>query len=118
VRTGQIFRQYLELRDARQARWIDPATGMASTRHTEPISCLLCQSDTYRVLFVKWGFQWIRCPCCGMVYVNPRLSQEARRMAYCGSDAEFYYTHCANLLIALTRRAGLGSYVTPYSQRD
>ncbi len=95
MRTGQIFRQYIELRDARHVRWIDCATGVASARYTEPISCPLCQSDTYRVWFVKRGFRWVRCRRCGMVYVNPRLSDEARLMSYCGDDAQFYYTHCA-----------------------
>ena len=52
MRTGQIFRQYIELRDARHVRWIDCATGVASARYTEPISCPLCQSDTYRVWFI------------------------------------------------------------------
>ncbi len=118
MRTGQAFRQYLELRDERHARWLDPATGLAVARWTEHAFCPPFQSDAYRAWLVKRGFRWVRRRRCRMVYVNPRLSQEARGMAYCGSDAEFYYTHCANLLIALTRRAGLGSYVTPYAQRD
>ena len=118
MRTGQIFRQHLEIHYTRQTAWLDPATVTASARYTESTSCPLCQSDAYRVWFTKRGFRWVRCRRCRMVYVNPRLSQEARGMAYCGSDGEFYYTHCANLLIALTRRAGLVSYVTPYAQRD
>ncbi len=118
MRTGEIFRQHLEIRYARQTAWLDPATVMAPARYTESTSCPLYQSDAYRVWFTKRGFRWVQCRRCGMVYVNQRLSQEARLMAYCGSDAEFYYAHCANLLIGLTRRAGLGSYVTPYSQRD
>ena len=96
MRTGQVFRHYLELRDARHAAWLDPATGMASARFTQPASCPLCRGETPRAWFVKRGFRWVQCGRCGTVYVSPRLSPEARLMAYCGSDAEFYYTHCAS----------------------
>lgn len=94
MRTGRAFREYLALREARYQAWLDPATGVASARVSGPASCPLCGSDAPRAWFVKRGFRWVRCGRCRTVYVSPGLTPEARRTAYCGPDAEFYYRHC------------------------
>ena len=38
------------------------------------IDCDLCRGRSYDLLFDKEGFHHVRCRDCGMVFVNPRLS--------------------------------------------
>ena len=40
------------------------------TRH---VFCNLCRNDSASQLWVKDGFQYVRCENCGLVYVNPQL---------------------------------------------
>ncbi len=40
----------------------------------ETISCDMCESLVHELLFVKEGFRHVRCKSCGLVFVNPRLS--------------------------------------------
>ena len=43
----------------------------------EKVNCNLCGSDDYNVKYIKDGYNIVQCNVCGMVYVNPRLSQQA-----------------------------------------
>ena len=40
----------------------------------ETIPCDMCESLEHVLLFVKEGFRHVRCKSCGLVFVNPRLS--------------------------------------------
>lgn len=89
------FARYLALRDQRYASWLDPATGMAADRYTSATDCPICEGGEWNQIFVKRGFRWCSCRRCGATFVNPRPSREARRLAYGGEDANFYYRQLA-----------------------
>ncbi len=48
----------------------------------ERVACPLCRSDDEAALFVKDGFTIVRCRCCRLVYVNPRLAADAQSNLY------------------------------------
>lgn len=43
--------------------------------HKILIACDLCGSEDHTLLFVKEGFLHVRCRSCGLVFVNPRLTE-------------------------------------------
>jgi SAM-dependent methyltransferase len=92
---AEDFARYVEMREKRYARWIDPASGMAVPPYVEPADCPVCGADACRARFVKRGFQWCSCGRCRAIYVNPALTREAQRLAYRGEDANFYYRNLA-----------------------
>ncbi len=51
----------------------------------ENIVCNNCHGDAYQLLFVKNGFNIVRCNDCGLVYTNPRVRKEHAQNIY-GSD--------------------------------
>ncbi|MDR4503500.1 MAG: class I SAM-dependent methyltransferase [Candidatus Scalindua sp.] len=57
------------------------------------IDCNLCNSNETTLLFVKDGFNHVKCNSCGLIYVNPRLedSQETLDSFYTsGADADSF----------------------------
>lgn len=59
----------------------DPATGMIKDEFLARRDCI-CGSNDGREVFIKQGFKFIICGCCGFLYVNPILKEEVA--------AEFY----------------------------
>ena len=53
----------------------------------EYVVCNLCQSDQSRTVFRENGFDIVRCESCGLVYVNPRLTEEELGLLYRNYDA-------------------------------
>ncbi len=43
----------------------------------EKINCNFCNSDNYKIVYVKEGYNIVQCNVCELVYVNPRLTIEA-----------------------------------------
>ncbi|MEW5768061.1 MAG: methyltransferase domain-containing protein [bacterium] len=52
------------------------------------VSCNICGSNDSRLLVVKNSFRVVKCQECGLVYVNPRLTEEALGSIY----SEDYHT--------------------------
>lgn len=50
------------------------------------VVCNLCQKDSYHLLFKKEGFNIVKCNHCGLVYVNPRPSDEDIKRIYQRAD--------------------------------
>ena len=48
----------------------------------ETVTCNFCSSEDYTVVYIKEGFNIVKCNKCGLVYVNPRLSQTAINKLY------------------------------------
>lgn len=48
----------------------------------EHISCAVCDSQNYKPIFQKQSFRLVRCENCGLVYVNPRLSDKDLNQTY------------------------------------
>lgn len=66
---------------------IDPATGRVKGELVEHVNCPVCDADSYDPLFVKQGFDFVRCRNCRLVYVTPRLLESAT-LAYYGDAAD------------------------------
>lgn len=43
----------------------------------ENVACNFCGNDNYKIVYKKDGFNIVKCNNCGLVYVNPRLTQNA-----------------------------------------
>lgn len=65
---------------------IDPATGKVKSELLEHVNCPICDANSYDTLFVKQGFDFVRCKNCNLVYVTPRLLESAT-LAYYGDAA-------------------------------
>lgn len=63
------------------------STGTGESRYREVISCLNCGSTDRRDLFLKEGYQLVRCQACELVYVsNPPTQEELARFYSFASD--------------------------------
>jgi 2-polyprenyl-3-methyl-5-hydroxy-6-metoxy-1,4-benzoquinol methylase len=49
--------------------------------------CDLCGGSQQTLLFVKEGFRHVRCPDCGLVFVNPRLAEHLEQQMVSGTGA-------------------------------
>ncbi len=50
---------------------------MNNSENLEQVKCNFCGADDYKAKYVKDGYNIVQCNKCGLVYVNPRLTQEA-----------------------------------------
>jgi len=50
---------------------------MNDSKDLEKVNCNFCGDDDYKIKYVKDGYNIVQCNKCGLVYVNPRLTQEA-----------------------------------------
>ena len=55
---------------------------MMNSTDLENVNCNFCGADDYKVRYVKDGYNIVQCNKCGLVYVNPRLTQEAITQLY------------------------------------
>jgi len=46
------------------------------------LTCILCNFDSYHILYEKENFHVVRCDSCGLVYVHPQPSQDRIRRLY------------------------------------
>lgn len=69
--------QFFYHRDKELDEMVDPRTGKMPEELMEKINCRICNSGDYSALFVKNGFDFVRCQDCGLVYVNPQLKEKA-----------------------------------------
>jgi len=55
---------------------------MKNPNSLESVSCNFCGADDYKVKYIKDGYNIVQCNKCDLVYVNPRLTQEAINQLY------------------------------------
>jgi len=55
---------------------IDPNTRDLSPDVSQVVTCPLCGSDEYEVVFKKRGYTFVRCISCGLVFTNPQVLKE------------------------------------------
>lgn len=82
--------RYFALMDSASARLIDPDTGKVRADAVELIPCPSCgHSGAFPIMFVKQGFDFVRCPACSLAFVNPQLKSEHIDSLY-SEDDTFY----------------------------
>lgn len=64
-------KQFFENVDRELSKLIDPATGKVRAELLEHVNCPVCDANSYDPLFVKQGFDFVRCRNCNLVYVTP-----------------------------------------------
>lgn len=55
---------------------------MKNPINLEHVTCNLCGADNYKVKYIKDGYNIVQCKKCDLVYVNPRLTQDAINQLY------------------------------------
>ena len=54
--------------------------------HLETINCIICKSSNYKILYTndRYGInqQTVLCNICGLVYSNPRMTEESLKYFY------------------------------------
>lgn len=58
--------------------FIDPKTGLLYEHMAENRDCPICETNDCSILFIKDGFQHVKCTNCSFIYVNPTLSDKYR----------------------------------------
>lgn len=77
--------EFFAARDSELDALIDKSTGKIQPHLVEKINCPLCGCSDYKVVFVKNGFDFVRCSKCTLIYVNPRI-KEKEVIKYYNSD--------------------------------
>lgn len=75
--------QFFDNVDKELSVLIDPQTGKIKSNLVERVNCPVCEGEKYEHLFIKQGFDFVRCSNCKLVYINPRLL-ESETLAYYG----------------------------------
>lgn len=65
----------------------------AAQLNLEEIDCPLCHNSEKKVLYSFSPYNYNKCPGCGLIYINPRLTEEAILLYY--SDDNFYSEYSA-----------------------
>jgi 2-polyprenyl-3-methyl-5-hydroxy-6-metoxy-1,4-benzoquinol methylase len=65
---------------------VDPETGKVRADLVQRISCPLCDGNSHEVLFTKYGFDFVRCSDCSLIYVNPQLVTDEVTHYYFGDN--------------------------------
>jgi len=86
VSTGRD--RYWEACKRELAAMQDPKTGLLRAELARPVDCPVCSADAAEKIFVKEGFTFVRCPGCGLVYVNPQLDQSRLKESYEGATSQ------------------------------
>ncbi len=56
----------------------------------EAINCPICETNDISPLYMKNGFNIVKCKICGLIYVNPRPSPEELKEKYAGDYSQGY----------------------------
>ena len=70
---------------------VDPSTGMLSPTYSEDRRCPVCESGSFVARFVKDGFRYVTCDSCGLVYINPQLTQDALNRVYNDKELRLFF---------------------------
>ena len=85
-KTG-ITRELREIEGHFKKKFIYFATGKMDKKYVAERSCTLCKQKRGRVIFVKNGFEHVRCSC-GMIYVPDILKDDYLNLIYGGAEYE------------------------------
>ena len=66
--------------------YFDTKNNSIYPQYTKYRSCPLCSSDLKELVFVKGGFQHVKCRRCHFLYVDPILNEEAMSIHYKGES--------------------------------
>jgi 2-polyprenyl-3-methyl-5-hydroxy-6-metoxy-1,4-benzoquinol methylase len=74
--------------DKELATLIDPTTMRVKNDLTLSVFCPICDCSKSSFLFLKNGFDFVRCEECGCIYVNPQIQEKLLHDYYRGNDSD------------------------------
>lgn len=89
--TGRINSDYDEKREQQINKYIDDGTGIIYKDISEYRKCPVCGGEGNKKVFVKEGFQYVKCSHCDMFYQNPILDEKNYDKFYNDSYASKYW---------------------------
>ena len=85
------FQQFWEEVNKEIQSLIDPATGKIDAKYVVVRSCVVCGCNKNKFMFDKYGFTYVQCSDCSMIFTDPVLSQKYLNELYESSHALEYY---------------------------
>ena len=79
--------KHLNHREKKAGEYQELKTGQITSNLTQYRNCPLCQRDNFESIFIKDGFNHVRCKSCSMVYVNPTLIEEKTHSFYLNEES-------------------------------
>lgn len=75
---------------------VDKNTGLVKKKLSEIRVCPICESDSYRDLFVKQGFKHVGCTNCLTIYVSPSLRREDYNKLWYSTNSPYPFLNTVN----------------------
>lgn len=81
--------KHIQSRAAKNDRveFIDAKTSIVRDECSKKRHCPVCDTDEYTYLFLKEGYEHVRCNSCRHIYVKRVLNKEAQKKLYSGEDS-------------------------------
>ncbi|MFH1539359.1 MAG: class I SAM-dependent methyltransferase [bacterium] len=83
--------RYWELLQKEKRAMIDPKTGMLRKDLARRVDCPVCGKCDSQHVFVKDGFNYVKCIKCGILYINPQLDDDALKQRYRGASSQDWW---------------------------
>ncbi len=104
------FQQFWDELNKEIQSLIDPTTQRVAVKYTVKRDCVVCSSSHNTFLFDKYGFTYVQCSDCSMIFTDPVLSQKYLDELYEYSHALEYYASLMTVE-AKKRRARISSKI-------
>jgi 2-polyprenyl-3-methyl-5-hydroxy-6-metoxy-1,4-benzoquinol methylase len=83
----EFYRRMAQKADAMK----DPETGMVRSSFVKVVPCPYCRASDSDIRAIVHGFTYVTCRKCGLVYINPQLTNDALRDAYNDDDVRLFF---------------------------
>lgn len=84
-------KDFFKIKHDEAKRFINPKTGLVFDEMVERVKCPVCDVDDSEVVFKKAGFHFNKCNVCGLLHVNPQLTEETQQAIYKNSKTADYW---------------------------
>lgn len=89
-------KEFLKVKHEEAQRFIDPDTGKIYAHMVERVKCPVCDVDDSIPVFMKAGFEFVKCKHCGLLHVNPQLTMEVQDEIYKNSKTADHWIKLQN----------------------
>ncbi len=89
--SADLWQEFYNRIETKARELIDPSTGMVRLALVARLPCPNCHSnDSIPRVFVR-GFNYVTCRRCGLVFLNPQLTNQALRELYNDEDVRRFF---------------------------
>ena len=75
-------KSFFSIKHDEAKRFIDPETGLIFDHMVQRVNCPVCEFDDSELIFKKAGFGFNKCDSCGLLHVNPQLTEKMQQEIY------------------------------------